>query len=192
MSQFNDFRGFVGLSLRELNSNEMKIYCNESSKVKSFPLIEKKVNFTSDFMIRVYSSGCYYFDVSNGKWFSDGMEIFEDTDVKQTHCKSTHLTSFAGGFVFLPSSINFQYVFANASFSHNLLIFLTLIILTCLYIVFAIWARVMDKKDLKKLNIVPLKDNNPLNDYFYELIVFTGNQSESSTQSKVNQFFISH
>jgi polycystin 1L2 len=185
MSQFNDFRGFIGLSLRELNSTELILYCNESSKVKSFPLIEKKGNFTSDFMIRVYSSGCYYFDVNDGKWLSDGMEILEDTNVKQTHCISTHLTSFAGGFVILPSSINFQYVFANASFSKNLLIYLTLIILTCLYILFAIWARIMDKRDLKKLNIVPLKDNNPQNDYFYELMVFTGNQSEAATQSKV-------
>jgi hypothetical protein len=44
----------------------------------------------------------------------------------------------------------------------------------------------MDKRDLKKLNIIPLKDNNPSTDYFYEIIVFTGSQNESATQSKVS------
>ena len=186
MSQFNGFKGLVGFSIRELSVTEKDLYCNGTLSLKSFPLIQNQVNFSSDFMIRAYSSGCYYFDVNNGKWFSDGMEIFEDTDVKQTHCISTHLTSFAGGFVILPSAINFQYVFANASFTQNPLIYLTVIILTCVYILFAIWARFKDKRDLKKLNIIPLKDNNPQNDYFYELIVFTGNQSESATQSKVH------
>ena len=186
MSQFNGFKGLVGFSIRELSVTEKDLYCNGTLSLKSFPLIQNQVNFSSNFMIRAYSSGCYYFDVNNGKWFSDGMEIFEDTDVKQTHCISTHLTSFAGGFVILPSAINFQYVFANASFTQNPLIYLTVIILTCVYILFAIWARFKDKRDLKKLNIIPLKDNNPQNDYFYEIIVFTGNESESATQSKVN------
>jgi hypothetical protein len=44
----------------------------------------------------------------------------------------------------------------------------------------------MDKRDLKRLNLIPLKDNNPNTDYFYEIIVFTGSQNESETQSKVN------
>ena len=43
----------------------------------------------------------------------------------------------------------------------------------------------MDKRDLKKLNIIPLKDNSPNDDYFYELIVFTGDLNESGTKSKV-------
>jgi hypothetical protein len=43
----------------------------------------------------------------------------------------------------------------------------------------------MDRKDMKKLNIIPLIDNNPNDAYFYEIIVFTGNYSESGTKSKV-------
>ena len=46
----------------------------------------------------------------------------------------------------------------------------------------------MDMKDLKKLKIVPLKDNNSKDSYLYELIVFTGNRSESGTRSKVNLY----
>ena len=137
-------------------------------------------------MLRTYSSGCYYYDTETGKWNSDGMEIYEDTNLKQTHCLTKHLTSFAGGLVILPTVINFQYVFANASFTRNPLIYTTVIIVLCIYVLFALWARLMDKRDLKRLNMIPLKDNIPNAEYFYEIIVFTGNQNESATQSKVN------
>ena len=186
MRQINGFKGFLGYSIRELNWNEMTLYCNTThSSVKTIPLIQSQVNFTSDFMIRAYSSGCYYYDQSTGKWSSDGMEIYADTNLKQTHCSSYHLTSFAGGLVVVPSAINFQYVFANASFSQNPLIYSTVILITCVYILFAIWSKYMDNKDSQKMNIVQLKDNQPNDNYLYEMIVFTGNRSESGTHSKV-------
>jgi hypothetical protein len=113
------------------------------------------------------------------------MEIYEDSNLRQTHCLTNHLTSFAGGLSILPSTINFQYAFANASFTQNSLIYTTIILVSCIYIFFAIWARVMDRRDMKKLNIIPLKDNDPNDTYFYEIIVFTGNHRESGTKSKV-------
>jgi hypothetical protein len=38
---------------------------------------------------------------------------------------------------------------------------------------------------MKKLNITPLKDNYPSHNFFYELMVFTGNRNESETNLKV-------
>jgi len=187
MSQVNGFKGFVGFNIRELDSNETKLYCskNGSSSVK-FPLIQKRINFTSDFLIRTYTSGCYYYDIETGKWSSNGMEIYEDTNLEQTHCSSYHLTSFAGGLDSSPSIINFRYSFANASVSRNPTIFITVILFICLYVLFAIWARYRDIRDMKKLNIIPLKDNYPSHNFFYELMVFTGNRNESETNSKVS------
>ena len=185
MSQVNGFKGFVGFSIQEMSLIEIDLYCTSNSSNKSLPIIQNKVNFTRDFRIRSYSSGCFYYDLNTGKWNSDGMEIYKDTNLRQTHCFSNHLTSFAGGLVILPTAINFQYVFANASFTKNPLIYLTSILVTCIYILFALWAKFMDKRDLKKLNIIPLKDNSPNDDYFYELIVFTGDLNESGTKSKV-------
>ena len=120
MREMNGFKGFVGYGIRELSFGEIDIYCQNISI--AFPPIDTQVNFTSDFLIRAYSSGCYYYDTNTGKWNSDGIEIYEDTDLQQTHCLTNHLTSFAGGLVLLPSSINFQYVFENASFTKNPLI----------------------------------------------------------------------
>ena len=185
MSQVNGFKGFVGYSIRELSSTEMSKYCNGTLWLLNPSIIENKANFTSDFMVRAYSSGCYYYDANTGKWSSYGMEIHEDTNLEKTHCSSVHLTSFAGGLVILPSAINFEYVFAHASFIQNPIVYSTVILVTCLYILFAIWARYMDKLDLLKLNIILMADNYPNDRYFYELIVSTGNRSEAGTRSLV-------
>lgn len=186
MSQTNGFKGFVGYSLRELNQTEIYLFCNKKIVLNSLPLIYNRTNFTSDFMIRAYTSGCYYYDSNIGKWLADGMEIYEDTDLSKSHCSSNHLTLFASGLVLVPQEINFQHVFADASFTRNPCVYITVIIIICIYILFAIWAKYMDFLDSKKSNTVNLNDNNPLDDYAYELIVFTGNRSESGTRSKVN------
>ena len=67
---------------------------------------------------------------------ADGMTLYKDTNLQQTHCSSNHLTSFAGGLVIMPNNINFQYVFANAAFAKNYTIYLTLIIFALIYIFF--------------------------------------------------------
>ena len=188
MSQINGFKGFVGYNIRELDANEAILYCftNNSNLKPSFPLIKNRVNFTSDFFVRSYTSGCYYYDPNTGKWSSDGMEIHEDSNLEQIHCSTRHLTSFAGGLVLARSNINFQYVFTNVSFTRNPIVYITVIFFLCLYILFAIWARFMDIRDTKKLTINLLKDNYPCDSYFYELLIFTGNRSESQTNSKVS------
>jgi hypothetical protein len=185
MTQINGFKGFVGYGIRELSQNEMNSYCLNESSLTTFPHIQSEVNFTSDFMIRSYSSGCYYFDANTGKWYSNGMDIYEDTSLEKTHCMSNHLTSFAGGLVILPSTINFQYVYANTMLNKSLLAILILIIITCIYILFALWSRYMDIQDVKKMNLVACKDNDPNHSYSYEVIVFSGTRDKSGTKSKV-------
>ena len=139
MSQINGFKGFVGFSLRELNSNELNSFCinNNKNTSSSFPLINTQVNFTCDFLIRSYSSGCYYYDVATGKWSSDGLEILYDTNLQHTHCLSNHLTTFAGGLVVLPITINFEYIFSNAIFTQSLIAVFIIIIITFLYVLFS-------------------------------------------------------
>ena len=171
-----------------MSSNEVLQYCNGSvisPVLHSVPQIASRVNFTSDFMIRAYTSGCYYYDVDTGKWSSQGMEIYSDTNLMQTHCMSYHLTSFAGGLVVLPNAINFDYVWSHASFLQNPTIYSTIIGITCLYVIIAVWARLMDMRDRKKLSIIPMSDNAHKDNYFYEIIVFTGGRNEAATHSKV-------
>ena len=192
-TQVNGFKGFVGYGIRELTPNELNTYCipsiNNTNKLslKSPPLLanSNNINFTNDFLLLSYTSGCYYYESASGKWSSYGTEVVFDTNLYETHCLTTHLTSFAGGLVVLPSAINFEYVFANASFLQNPIIYSTVIVVTLLYVFFCIWAHLMDKKDLNKLNIIPLDDNLNNHNYFYEVIVFTGSRQEAGTDSKV-------
>jgi magnesium-transporting ATPase (P-type) len=73
------------------------------------------------------------------------------TDFDQTHCFSTHLTTFAGGFLALPAPINWNYVFANGDFMKNKTIYLTVITIAVLYIILIIIARLSDSKDRDKV-----------------------------------------
>jgi hypothetical protein len=128
-------------------------------------------------------------DTNTNYWSSIGMEILSDSNLTHIHCQSNHLTTFAGGFVVLPNAIDFNNVWANASFLQNPVIYSTVIALVCLYILLGVWARWMDMKDEQKCGITMLgnvKDHlKKDNKYIYEIIAFTGNRLNAGTKSKV-------
>ena len=94
MSQIKGYRGFVGFGIRELNLNETNAYCdvNEAIFYNTPPLIDYKIRFTSDFLIRTFTSGCYFYDTASGRWSSHGMEILEDSTLELTHCLTYNLS----------------------------------------------------------------------------------------------------
>ncbi len=169
--------------LRELNSTEIINFCSNTS-INNPPITDEPFNFTSNYELRIYTSGCYYLD-SNTQWKSDGLVVGPLTNYDETHCLSTHLTKFTGGFRILPAPINWNYVFANADFMKNKTIYLTVICVCVIYIILMIYARYKDKKDIEKLGVTPLSDNHQSDEYFYQIIVFTGQRKDSGTKSKV-------
>ena len=48
-----------------------------------------------------------------------------------------------------------------------------------------IYACFKDKKDLEKLGVMPLPDNHKSDEYFYQIIVFTGQRKDAGTKSNV-------
>ena len=106
------------------------------------------------------------------------------TNHDETECYSTHLTTFAGGFIVLPSPINWNYVFANAQFNKNKTIYLTVICISILYLLLIVYSRHKDKKDVEKLGVTSLCDNYGEDAYCYELIVFTGHRKDAGTKSE--------
>jgi len=188
-NDFDNYRGLVVLGIRELSGDEMSNYCSNSKILPIVPYLQSNNSLlTSDFYFLAYSSGCYYIDQSTGKWSSYGLEVINDTSLSYTHCTSNHLTTFASGLEIFPSIINFNYVFANSSFEQNKTIYLTVIILLALYIIFLVWGRCIDRQDLLKIGVTSLIDNNPTHEYFYEIIVLTGNRLNAGTDSKVFYF----
>jgi hypothetical protein len=175
--------------LRELNSTEMIHFCSNSSSLENPPIINERFNFTSDYKLRIYTSGCYYLD-KNNQWKSDGLKVGSKTNLNETQCFSTHLTRFSGGIQIIPASINWDYVFANADFQKNKTIYLTVISVVIIYIILIIYARHQDKKDFEKLGVTPLSDNHKSDHYYYQIIVFTGQRKDSGTKSKVKFVFL--
>ena len=191
MSQVNSFKGYVGVFIQEINLTQYDINCVNKSMTSIDAIIS---NFTStnnqtksNYWLRIYASGCYYMDPATKKWSTNGMEILSDSNLTHTHCLASHLTTFAGGFIVLPNAINFDQVWANASFLQNPVIYSTVIALVCLYVVLAVWARYMDWKDEQKVGFTLVGDlkEDKENKYIYEIVVFTGNRLNAGTKSKV-------
>ena len=178
--------------IRELTGEEMFYYCKNYTNLTLplLPMSHVSLNFTENLYVRISTYGCYYFQQNNGRWSSFGMQVMADTNENFTHCQSKHLTQFAGGWVVLPSAINFEYVFANASFEKNITIYVTVIIITLIYFFLAIFSRIMDVRDKEKYRYCLMQDNNIRDEYFYEIVVFTGTRANSGTNSKVKLFRI--
>ncbi|CAF1313923.1 unnamed protein product [Adineta ricciae] len=172
--------------LRQLNTTEQSDQCsNASVTIQQPPANNQPFNFTSNYELRIFTSGCYYLD-TNSNWQSEGVLVGPLTNHQQTQCLSTHLTTFAGGFLVLPAPINWNYVFSNADFARNKTIYITLICVSVLYFLLLVYARYKDKKDLEKLGVTPLPDNQPSDQHFYQILVFTGHRTHSGTNSKVH------
>ena len=95
------------------------------------------------------------------------------------------MTDFAGGLIVLPKPISFADAFAKADFLSNPTVYSTIMAVSALFILLAIFAHHKDKQDAQKVGIAPLPDNNPAHNYYYEIIVFTGNRENSETDSRV-------
>ncbi|CAF1090184.1 unnamed protein product [Adineta ricciae] len=182
--QTSNHRSII-FGLRELQPSES--VCSNSSPTNP-PITDKHMTFTGNYQLRIYASGCYYLD-SNNQWKSDGLVVGERTTLNATECYSTHLTTFTSAFCVLPNPINWNYVFSNAEFMKNKTTYFTVICVSVIYLILLIFARYKDKKDAEKLGVTVLPDNHKLDDYFYEIIVFTGQRKDAGTKSNV-QFIL--
>lgn len=185
-----DHRSVI-FGVRELNPSE--------TIDGTLPIPREQLLFTSDYELRLFSSACLYLD-EHEHWRSDGLKVGPESNQHETHCFSSHLTKFASGFVVLPAPVNWNYVFANADFMKNKTIYLTVITVAVIYLALAIYARYFDKLDLQKvrfrltaslilsvqLGVTPMLDNHQADQYFYQILVFTGLRNGAGTKSKVN------
>ena len=73
--------------LRELNSSEMVSYCSNNNSQLNPPITNQRVNFSSNYKLRVYSSGCYFLD-ENNQWNDRGLRVGNLTNHDRTHCLS--------------------------------------------------------------------------------------------------------
>lgn len=115
------FFAVVGLKAEALGTVKDRKPCNESGLSKD----HLDWDFgTKSYTFAGYTSGSYYLSRA-GEWEAKGLRML-NTSKLATAFTSTHLSSFATGFMAMPNSIDFQFVFAAASFSDNITIFVSL------------------------------------------------------------------
>ena len=185
-------RGAVYMGVAQFNSSSPKysdvidaIRTNgKLSKFKNSEVLRTKFTITMYKELTIIAS-CYFLDEELDKWSAEGLQVTE-ANLNAVTCNSSHLTSFASGLFVQPNTIDFAYVFVNASFTDNLTIYMTLIILLVIYLMLLIWARWQDRKDVEKLGAFPLPDNKTANKYLYEIMLFTGHKADATTDSTVS------
>ena len=64
----------VIFGLRELNAKEMADVCSTPSSTSQLPVTDQPMNFTSNYELRIFTSGCYYINAKNG-WQADGLTV---------------------------------------------------------------------------------------------------------------------
>lgn len=191
-----NFKGFVGFGIKELDSNEFSRYCLNYTTINKTPINKhnsdlittnlKEFNFTGNLSTRIILYGCYYINKETGFYSSYGMKVLDSTNTTHAHCESNHLTQFAGGWLTVPSGIDFNDVWANASFLQNITIYMTVIVITTIYSILLVWTFYMDKRDKLKKRIKLLVD--PDDAYFYEIIFYTASRPHAGTDSNVLLF----
>ncbi|CAF3361707.1 unnamed protein product [Rotaria sp. Silwood1] len=145
--------------------------------------LDDNIQFSSDYSIRMYTSGCYYLDDDNN-WQSDGLIVGPKTNESFIQCYSTHLTTFAAGFLVLPEPVPWNSL--DFDFKRNLTIYITLVIIGLIYFLTTGFSYYKDGIDAKMLMVIPLSDNNRHDRYLYQLVVFTGMRANAGTKSKVH------
>ena len=63
---------WIIFGIRELNNLELKMYCSNVST--NPPITDQSFNFSANYELRMYTSGCYYLDTSNN-WQSNGILV---------------------------------------------------------------------------------------------------------------------
>ena len=107
---------------------------------------------TTEYEFTTFTSGCYYLN-KDDVWTSDGMGVINVTN-DVSACSTNHLTSFATGFFPEVNTIDFDFVFAHASFEDNLTIYLCLIITFTVFfitMIWAVWRDIKDSRNVKEL-----------------------------------------
>ena len=77
----------VIFGLRQLNSTEMIHSCSNSSAIIADPpLTNERFQFTANYELRLFTSGCFSLDENGLTWKSDGMTVGPLTNRQVTQC----------------------------------------------------------------------------------------------------------
>ncbi|XP_072027797.1 polycystin-1-like protein 2 [Amphiura filiformis] len=190
-------KGMVYLRILELSEDVEATYlCDptdealfgDDDKLSPDILTNYVANFSGGYILDVAMSSCLFWDfyLDSDEWSSEGCRPGPGSTSSVTEILTNHMTSFASTWIVPPAPLDFDYIWANASFYQNPTIYISTIVIYVVFFMLFLWARRKDKKDLFRLGVTALKGNNPRHNYLYEVVVVTGKRSHSGTKSKVS------
>ncbi|XP_069123973.1 polycystin family receptor for egg jelly-like isoform X2 [Argopecten irradians] len=177
------FQGRLYFGVRQLLPSERNKYRFKADLPKSYTV---SGNFTFNYTLSVSQVNCLYVNTTTNTWEANGCSATEKSSSRGINCLCSHLTTFTGDWAVAPNTIDWNFVFSNMDFFKNPTLYITEMVIAAVYIVAVIWARRQDKKDVEKLGLTPLIDNDVDDKYYYEIIVSTGMRRNAGTNSKVN------
>ncbi|TNN06289.1 Polycystin-2, partial [Schistosoma japonicum] len=173
----------VYIGFRQLNQYEINAYNNKHPPSIPYPYRDQ-INNTA--LSRWFLTSCLSGKLDSSKqWSTNKCRVGPMTTFQQTQCICDELSTFTSGWFELPNTIDFNYIFANMDFSKNPTLYATEISIGILFLLIFIWARREDIKDIDRLSVTQLAENNPDHEYLYEIIVSTGHRRCAGTDSKV-------
>ncbi|KAK3737773.1 hypothetical protein QZH41_012212 [Actinostola sp. cb2023] len=134
--------------------------------------------------ISMFTAACMFYNTTSKQFSTAGVEVGPLTTRDITQCLVLHATSFAADFFVPPNSIDWSKISLDELLK-NPIVFIIVMVIFGLYFLLLIWARRADKKDLDKIGLTPLPDNDPRDTYLYEIVVYTGHVSGGGTTSDV-------
>ncbi|XP_065660264.1 uncharacterized protein LOC105848477 isoform X7 [Hydra vulgaris] len=150
--------------------------------VNPYTFDEAESTGTFDYEMKSFCAECNYWSEDTNRWMSDGCKLdVASTRFSITKCKCTHLTAF-GGFFVAPNPL-FMPTFALFKKGYALTVTVAVVIL--MWLVGLVLCRRMDKKDLNKVGVCPLLDNQYGDTYLYQIIVNTGSRRNAGTKSNI-------
>ncbi|XP_063044343.1 polycystin-1-like protein 2 [Engraulis encrasicolus] len=151
------------------------------------PVVEAGVNSTNATVaVTSIAAECVYWDEAKSNWNDYGCRVGPLTTPLVTQCLCNHLTFFGSSFFVMPNVVDVtQTAQLFATFSDNPVVVSFIISIILLYFIVVIWARRKDIKDVAKVKVTVLEDNDPLAEYKYLLNISTGHRRGASTSSQV-------
>ncbi|KAM4833725.1 polycystin-1-like protein 3 [Thomomys bottae] len=118
---------------------------------------------------------CYFWDKRNRTWRSNGCQVGPQSTVVKTQCLCDHLTFFGSDFFVVPRTVKVEDTVALfGHVSNNPVGVSVLATLVGLYLLLAAWAWRKDQRDMRKVKVTVLADNDPGSRFHYLVELRTG------------------
>uniref|UniRef100_A0A1I8HXD5 PLAT domain-containing protein n=1 Tax=Macrostomum lignano TaxID=282301 RepID=A0A1I8HXD5_9PLAT len=192
---------YIGVRALRLDMNETGLGLNSSTFRRIPSGVRFRDNMTSDgfdmsaidpafyvvvgYESLIFSTGCRFYNETSNSMESTGVRLGQCSNPYLTQCFTRHLTSFMSSFYVPP--IQFD---PNDSgwlkLDSNPIALALVLSLVCFYFLVIIWASKKDREDVTKVGVTPLPDNDPRDEFEYELTFWTGARGGAGTTANVS------